>query len=233
MSKQLLVEVVVEGQTENAFVKQVLAPYWSVRGIFVEAPVYRTHVDMRSGTIHKGGDIRFTRLMRQLGSLLRQRRDTIIANFVGFYGIRQWPALDKIQTGQTPEYISQTLCHAAKEEICHIYPENNPQKRYFPFIAVHEFEALLFSDANILSKNLNIPLAFIENVLTECANPEAIDNSPQTAPFKRLETWTNGSYIKKIKGISLAQAIGIDKMRNACPNFDEWLKSIEALQEEL
>lgn len=53
MSRSMTVVVLVEGQTENGFVKDVLAPYWGQRGIFVQAPIYRTHVDMRSGRVHR------------------------------------------------------------------------------------------------------------------------------------------------------------------------------------
>ena len=40
MSRDLTVVVLVEGQTEHGFVKEVLAPYWGQRGIFVQAPIY-------------------------------------------------------------------------------------------------------------------------------------------------------------------------------------------------
>ena len=69
MSRDLTVVVLVEGQTEHGFVKEVLAPYWGQRGIFVQAPIYRTQVDMRSGRVHKGGDIRFARFAKQLVAL--------------------------------------------------------------------------------------------------------------------------------------------------------------------
>ncbi|MBQ6472951.1 MAG: DUF4276 family protein [Victivallales bacterium] len=230
MNKTITVVVVVEGQTENAFVKEVLAPYWGQRGIFVEAPVYRTQVDMRSGRVYKGGDIRFSRLEKQLRVFLKRRKDTIVASFVDYYGIREWPGLDRITRGQTPRDIALTLCDAAKRELALKYPENDVLNRFFPFFAIHEFEALLFSDANVLSTSLDIPLAIIEKTLNDCGSPEEIDNSPQTAPSKRLDAWTNGFYRKTAKGITIAQDIGIDKMRRACPNFDFWLKSIETIQ---
>ena len=212
-SKSITVIILVEGQTENAFVKEVLAPYWGQRGIFVEAPVYRTQVDMRSGRIYKGGDIRFSRLKKQLLALLKQRQDSVVATFVDYYGIKEWPGLDRIIKGQTPYEIALTLCDGAKRELSLTYLENDVHKRFLPFVAVHEFEALLFSDASVLSTSLGIPKSIIEGTLNECGSPEAIDNNPQTAPSKRLATWTNGSYRKAAKGIAIAQAIGIDKMR--------------------
>ena len=108
----------------------------------------------------------------------------------------------------------------ALETLC---PGISVGRRYVPFVAVHEFEALLFSDAPILSAMLHVSQSAIEEVLEESGSPEAIDNSPQTAPSKRLEAWT-------AKGVSIAAAIGIDTMRLACPNFDAWLTSIETRQ---
>lgn len=231
MSRSMTVVVLVEGQTENGFVKDVLAPYWGQRGIFVQAPIYRTHVDMRSGRVHKGGDIRFTRFAKQLVALLRQRPDTIVASFVDFYGIREWPGLEQVANAQTTSAdIATTLCDAARMTLETLCPGVHVGRRYVPFVAVHEFEALLFSDASVLSSMLHVSQSAIEEVLAECGGPEAIDNGPQTAPSKRLEAWTGGSYRKTVKGVSIAAAIGIDTMRRACPNFDAWLTSIERCQ---
>jgi hypothetical protein len=55
MNKHITVEVVVEEPTENRFIKQVLAPYWGMRNIFVHAPVVRTKADGRHGIVFKGG----------------------------------------------------------------------------------------------------------------------------------------------------------------------------------
>jgi hypothetical protein len=232
MSNYLTVEIVVEGPTESGFIKQVLAPYWGKRGIFVNAPVIRTRIDERPGRIYKGGDIRFSRVEKQIGNFLKQQKKTIIASFVDYYGIKEWPSIETIQKNHTPHEIARILNNAAINAIQQTYPETRPLERYFPFTAVHEFETLLFSDSSILAKNLCISSTVIDAVLQECGNPEAINNNPETAPSKRLAAWTNGKYVKTTTGIVIAKEIGIDKMRQACPNFDTWLTSIEHLQEE-
>ena len=232
LNKLITVEIVVEGPTENKFVKQVLAPYWGMRNIFVHAPVVRTKTDERHGLVFKGGDIRFDRVERQIGNFLSQRDDIVVASFVDYYGIQEWPGYASIQASDSPRKIAERLNVAAKEKICQDYAEFTPDNRYFPFTAVHEFEALLFSDSKVLAEKLGIDQAEVDDALTQCGSPEAINNSPETAPSKRLETWTCNRYGKTTNGIVIAKAIGIDKMRLACPNFDAWLRSIEILQTE-
>lgn len=232
MNKPITVEVVVEGPTENRFIKQVLAPYWGLRNIFVHAPVVRTKADGRLGIVFKGGDIRFERMKRQIGNFLSQRADIIVASFVDYYGIKEWPGYSEIQENDSPQMIAERLNAAARERICQDYAEYTPDQRYFPFTAVHEFEALLFSDSRILAEKLGIDQTEIDDVLARCGSPEAINNSPETAPSKRLDAWTLNRYGKTTNGIVIAKTIGIDKMRRACPNFDAWLTSIETLQTE-
>ena len=96
-------------------------------------------------------------------------------------------------------------------------------------MAVHEFEALLFSDSGILAEELGIQQIHVDNVLDEFGgNPERINNSPETAPSKRLETWKS-DYKKTTDGIAIAERIGLPAMRAKCPLFDAWLSAIENL----
>ena len=69
----------------------------------------------------------------------------------------------------------------------------------------------------------------VDEVIEECGSPEKINNSPQTAPSKRLERWAHGRYGKTTSGIVIARAIGIDKMRKKCPLFNSWLLKLESL----
>ena len=68
-------------------------------------------------------------------------------------------------------------------------------------------------------KNINISMDDIddaENRLLRFA-PFLEKCFPETAPSKRLDAWTNGQYGKTTTGIVIAEEIGIDKMRQACP----------------
>lgn len=222
MSNFLEVVVLVEGQTEQKFVNDVLAPYMAVKGIYM-IPI----IISKKG--QKGGDVKFQRVKTDICNHLKQRNNTIISTFVDYYGLSEWPDKDKIKVHDTPEQIAHTLNSAAQKAIAEACENKNVRGRFIPFMAVHEFEALLFSDSEILSSYLSIYKSEVDKVIEECGSPEKINNSPQTAPSKRLERWARGRYGKTTSGIVIAKAIGIDKMRNQCPLFNLWLSKLESL----
>lgn len=96
-------------------------------------------------------------------------------------------------------------------------------------ISMHEFEAMLFSQPQILADQLQVPLSKIEKILTECGEPEKIDDSPHSAPSKRLEN-LSPRFKKTATGIAIAEAIGLVKIREQCPVFNNWLTQIEQLK---
>lgn len=216
----LEVVVLVEGQTEQKFVNEVLSPYMAAKNIFL-TPI----VISKKG--QKGGDVKFQRVKIDICNHLKQRSDTIISTFVDYYGLKEWPGEDKVKPNDAPNQIASILNEAARKAIASEYTQVNVYERFIPFMAVHEFEALLFSDSEILSSYLNISKLEVDKVIDKCGSPEEINNSPQTAPSKRLQYWTHGHYGKTTSGIAIAKAIGIERMRSKCPLFNRWLSQLE------
>ena len=68
----------------------------------------------------------------------------------------------------------------------------------------------------------------IKNAVKSFENPEMINNSPQTAPSKRL---TNAipQYDKVLDGNFIAMEIGLEKICEKCPLFKEWIGRLESL----
>ncbi|MCQ2402519.1 MAG: DUF4276 family protein [Lentisphaeria bacterium] len=225
MSKPVHVKVIVEGQTEEAFVNRVLAPYLQVRQIFMQ-PI------LLSKKGQKGGDVKFERLKTDVHLYLCQSNVAAVTSLIDYYGLKEWPKKDEVPMNASPKQIADLLNNAAKELICQQYDNLNPTHRYLPFMVVHEFETLLFSDSAILADGLGIGKQRVDDILSEAyGEPERINNSRETAPSKRIEG-LKYNYDKVSDGFAIAQAIGIDKMREACPLFNDWLTSIERLQEE-
>jgi hypothetical protein len=225
MSNYIEVMVIVEGKTEEIFINSMVTPYLAQKNIFVRA----TQITKPG---QKGGDVRFARVKRDLAIHLKQRKNTYVTLFVDYYGIKSdWPGLDSIREGATPKQIAKTINHATKARAVALYSEQNAETRFIPFIAIHEFEALLFSDPELLSSHLEVKLSEVNAVLAECGGPEAINNNPDSAPSKRLDGWSkNGKFPKTTTGITIAQGIGINKMREKCPLFDNWLHTFETIQ---
>lgn len=217
------VHVIVEGKTEELFVKEVLAPYLGGRGIFM----YASQVS-KSG--QKGGDVKFSRIKRDIRAYLTQRPDTYITTLIDYYGVKEWPAYDDVPPNATPAQIAKIVNTAAKERVDNEFERWDSRNRFIPYMAIHEFEALLFSDSAVLARSLGVSESDIEDVLSSCDGPEAINNSPQTAPSKRLDSWSSFcKFPKTTAGIQIAKEIGIDTMRQKCHLFDEWLKQIESI----
>lgn len=226
MSKMANVIVVAEGASEQNFVELVLSPYMGSKGIFLQA----TQISKKG---QKGGDVKFERAKRDVAHFLRQRSDCVVSTFVDYYGVKEWPGLDQVRklASPTPDVIADVLNKAAIQAISKDLPDIHVENRYLPFTAVHEFEALLFSDARILSQELGVDLQIVLRTLAECGSPERINTSRETSPSNRLLTWTGGHYAKVSQGVAISRKIGIDKIRSECPNFDAWLKRLEQMVE--
>lgn len=224
MNKSVSMMIVVEGATEQTFVERVLAPYLSVKGVFV----YATQISKKG---QKGGDVRFDRAKRDVINFLKQRRDLYVATFVDYYGVKEWPGLVDVRAmnNPSPGAIASKMNDAAVVEVGKEIHDSQIEKRYIPFTAVHEFETLLFSDSKVLASELGINQCEVDAVLREVGSPEAINNRPETAPSKRLEKWTGNCYRKTVQGVTIAQKCGVDVMRRQCPNFNSWISKIESL----
>lgn len=221
MSNYIEVMVVVEGKTEEIFVKSILSPYLSEKSIYM----FPTQVTKPG---EKGGDVRFSRVKNDLEKHLKQRTDTYVTTLIDYYGTKDWPGLNDVEANSTPEAITMIVNNAAMKEITGLYPGVNAEQRFIPYLAIHEFEALLFCGPSEIAFELGIQEEIVHNVLKEFGTPEEINNNRDSAPSKRLDNWSpHKKFPKTTTGISIARNIGIQRMRNMCPLFDNWIKTFE------
>ena len=100
---------------------------------------------------------------------------------------------------------------------------------FFNFM-LHEFEGILFSSPESFSEiSDEQTVAKIKRMRNEVISPEHINNSPETAPSKRLESLIP-NYAKVKNGILLSKNIGIDKILNECQHFANWVNKIKLLE---
>ena len=215
--------VLVEGPTEKIFIDSVLAPYLVQKQVIMRPIIISKHGQ-------KGGDVKFARVVNDIRDHLKQRGDTWLTLLLDFYGIKEWPGLDEARMQRSPAQKAQKFHEMTKVRVVELFGEWRPDVRFLPYVAMHEFEALLFSHPQILADQLGVEVSEINEILTECGDPEKINNSPDTAPSKRLENLCE-RYKKTSTGITIAKAIGIDTMRRKCPLFNAWLVAIEELPE--
>ena len=216
MNKHATVMVLVEGETERSFINEVLAVELGKKMVFLDA-------------LSIDGDVKFERVQHRIGDFLKQRPDIYVTTFFDYYGVKKWPGVDRVPQNAAPGEIARIVNEATRKRVQQLFPELWTEKRFIPYMAIHEFEALLFSDSDILALELDIQRNEIDSIVFESGGPEAINNDPHTAPSKRLIQLTDDQFSKTTQGIIIAEAIGIPKMRAKCPVFNGWLEQLEAL----
>ncbi len=61
-------------------------------------------------------------------------------------------------------------------------------------------------------------------------SPELVNDGPNTAPSKRIiKEFPEYLRLKTTVGVELATLVGLDKTRQLCPHFDNWLGKLETL----
>lgn len=210
------VRIICEGQTEEAFVNNLLAPYFSQHNILVTAPLIG-----KPG--HKGGNVNLPRLLVDLGKILNGDRSAYCTTLLDYYGLpSDFPgkkeAEQQNELAKKNEVIHRALHKAVEESL-----GSGAASRFIPYIQMYEFEALLFSDPKLMEDKLKVK-GFVA-IRESFDSPEHINNSPQTAPSKRILS-LYPTYNKVLDGSVLAQNITLDIIRQECPLFDGWLNMI-------
>lgn len=222
------VYIVAEGETEKTFVREILASYMAEKGIYLFATLIG-----RAG--HKGGDIRFERAKADIENFLKQRQNIYVSTMFDYFRIdSDWPGMNDIRTKNKSgislksQDKAKIIEEATYDRILADIPGCNAENRFIPYIEMHEFEALLFSDAHILAEQTGITFSKIDEIIRQYSEPEEINDNPEQAPSRRLK-YLCRQYDKIDYGKNISEAIGIPTIRNKCPHFNEWLRKMEEL----
>jgi hypothetical protein len=214
--------ILVEGQSEEIFVKQTLTPYLASHGVYLESPVVLWTRRLSSGGGYRGGVSNWNQIRRNLLALTRDG-DAWITTLLDFYGLpKDFPGLaEALQTGNAEQKIT-ALQERFSAEI------NHPQ--FIPFLALHEFEAWLFSAPDTVEAHFGLELLAekLRLIVQEAGAPERINLGADTHPKARLRSLIS-SYKETSDGPTLLEKIGIPTVRANCPHFDRWLGRLEAL----
>ena len=219
----LRLNIVCEGQTESAIVKTILSPHLATFNVGVSAPIIGT-----SGK--KGGNVTLKRLRENVRDCLIQDRSSFCTTFVDFYGIDDnFPGKKEASSVSSLSDKQDVVCDAFADKLAQSLDEG-PMRRFIPYVQMHEFEALLFSNPVALAMSIGKPE--LQNDLTaireQFQTPEHINDNQNTAPSERILQLTS-RYRKPLVGVLAALQIGLSRMRQECPLFDAWLKKLENL----
>lgn len=206
--------VVCEGQTEVEFVKTCLLPHLLAHQVeavprLLQAPSGR----------HRGGRVTVERLANFLAHEYPAfHRLTTLVDFYGFQD----------RAGRDRATLELAILHAVQAQVGKRF---NAQA-VFPYVQMHEFEGLLFADiAHFNWVHDPLPEAdhtALTDIRSAVASPEDINDSPETAPSKRLHRLFGRSYSKTEHGPLIAETIGLESIRQQCPRFHAWVSRLEA-----
>ncbi|MCR9238578.1 MAG: DUF4276 family protein [Alphaproteobacteria bacterium] len=221
----------VEGQTEEEFVNEVLAPHlynfgftW-VAARLVGGPRARKR---------RGGICGWPIVRTEVAKHLSDDTNAFATTIVDYYalpksGVNGWPGRDTCEHLAVPQQ-AQHIVDALAADFSARHGEHLAG-RFIPFIAMHEFEGLLFSHPDRMAQGMGLSAlsGSFQNIRGSFATPEHINDSPITAPSKRILDLVPG-YQKVLHGNLAAIEVSLPTMRSECEVFASWLSRLEALQ---
>jgi len=219
MSKRVL--ILVEGQTEERFTKDVLAPsFWEKQLFFY--PTILVTKRVKKGANFKGGVTNFAKFRNDTQRLLNSSGGALVTTMLDYYRLpADFPGMQTRPPNGTP---LQCVLHVELAIAKHF----GMHRDFVPFLALHEFEAWLFSSPAELPRVMTEPQKQpqFEAIRDSVATPEEINERPQFAPSKRIEALFP-AYKKTLHGPTTAARIGLEQIRAECPHFHTWIEKLE------
>lgn len=220
----------VEGETEETFVREVLSKHLLTCGHLASARLLGN-----SRQRSKRGGIRaWSAVLRDITNHLLDDPSAYATTMVDYYALPQegegaWPGRREaaaLQFGEKPNCVHVALSQAVLEAM----GKNFDTRRFIPYVVMHEFEGLLFSDCAKFGSGVGRPelTPRFQAIRNAFSSPEEINDSPQTAPSKRVLDLIPG-YQKPFQGNIAILEIGLEQIRKECPLFHSWVLGLESL----
>jgi len=136
------INIIAEGRTEVKFIEKILSEYH----LFKDNEIYLSAITIETSRGHKGGDIQFhKRYKKEVKRLLKEKDNPIVSSLIDFFRLyKDFPSYDnskKITNKyEKIKFLEDSIAKEIEKEI------GIDAYRFLPYIQLHEFEALLFSD---------------------------------------------------------------------------------------
>ena len=219
----------VEGETEESFVNEVLAPHLLEYGYEKVSARLIGNARQRD---RRGGIRAWSAVRRDILNHLREDADCLSTTMVDYYALPQtggavWPgraAADNCIFEDKAETVQAALL----ADVCEELGGNFDSNRFVPYVMMHEFEGLLFSNPTRFGQGIGRPdlSPQFQAIRDSFSTPEEINDSPQTAPSKRI-IQLFPTYQKPLMGTLAILAIGLESIRQECPLFRNWVDLLE------
>jgi len=223
-----LINIIVEGTSEEIFVKDVLEKHFTPMGKYVSARKIRTGWDKNNNKPAKGGLSSYGKFQKEVQSWIfsdKGRPNCFYTSFIDLYAFPKGqgsPYKKEIQNITNPYERIKSLEEAILRDI------NDP--RFIPYVQLHEFEAFLLTDPDKLLTMYPDQQHAVNKLIKNIGSvkPEEINENPQTSPSKRIIKYLPAYEGQKAQvGPLVSQEIGINILRDKCPHFNEWITKLE------
>jgi len=219
--------VTAEGQTEQFFVKKVLAPYLADYGVSAVARAVLTSKDNRAAKEYRGGLISYTKAKADILAWMKEDNHPE-CRFTTMFDLYALPDdfpgyADALRYSDRYQRV-QLLEKALATDI--------DDWRFIPYIQLHEFEALILADPRQLDWEYlehDDPIRRLREIVGD-QNPELIDDD--SPPSKRILQEIR-EYDKPGAGPAVAEKIGLPILCDRCRHFGEWVTCLQQLREDL
>jgi Domain of unknown function (DUF4276) len=214
----------VEGQTEQEFCGRILREHLASFGVFVQGAILAA-TKRRHASVWRGGGRHYLPWKNDLIRLLKQDQ-SFEARFTTMFDFYHLPVdfPGKSKMSLTDPYLKTACLEQA-------FAADLSDRRLIPYLQLHEFETLLFADAQTFGEyfhNATRQVERLESAVRDCPEIERINEGQHTHPAARL-TEIFPDFEKRTAGIFLAEYIGLPTIRAKCPHFNEWLTRLEQL----
>ncbi len=207
--------ILVEGQTEEKFVKDIMNPVFDQRGLFLTPIIIRTK-EVKAGPNFKGGVNSYTTIKKDAYRLLKDSDAVIVTTMFDFYRL----------PSDFPDWNNNGSCYDKVQSAEKAFALDINHNKFIPYLQLHEFEGLLFSAPEEISDAFGgMEKPILQSIRNKFSTPEEINQGEETHPSKRLLNLFP-RYNKPVFGSLIAGRTGMERIRSACPHFNEWISKL-------
>jgi hypothetical protein len=220
--------LVAEGRTEQTFAGTLLKPHLANFSVYLQGASLVQH-SKKPAKISRGGIFKYGQVKNHIRRLLKQEKggDVFFTTMIDLYAIpADFPGL----------VDAENLRHMPQQRVSAIenaFAADIGDRRFLPYIQLHEYEAYLFSQPSefeFFYDHHEQQIAALQAIADSHESPEVIDDGRHSAPSKRIiAQLPDYEGAKSTVGPQVAELIGLHVIRDKCPHFAGWLTRLESL----
>jgi len=216
------VYIIVEGHGEQGFLDECVIPHLWSRGVYGRA-------------ILEGGVRAWPTVRREITDFLKEGkrgRPIYVSTMFDYFRLpMDWPGRRDAASKPIPERAIHVERQIALEVAAHLGDAFRPEL-LFPYIQMHELEALVLAEPLNLSAEFPGQDKAIGDLADSIAGmlPEEINDDPINAPSKRIIRFLPEYERRKAQAaVNVLSITGLAVLRDRCPHFNQWISQLEAL----